>query len=632
MKFAYLAIGNFIVKQLFMRKRVLFLLLLLISSPCFSSDKDQKILDSLSQLLTVAKESPAKVDLLNQLALKYMEMGMQLGKDSLKVIAESAIQLSRKLSYAPGLADALYTQGKYYLSETNSYDKATPCFLESLSIYEALNKKNGISKCYLQLGLISYILQYFEDAVKNFKISLTYKDEPTAKYLIALSYLETDSFLSARKYFTVAIQDYEEMKSQFRLDECYMYLGKLFLKKGDLDSAFYYLNKSIDDIQRNHDPNVLIRPYSFISSVYLKANKIDSAIYFAERSYAMAMVNLDEISLIEATSTLSKAYSIKGDYKKAFLYLDKLSATKDNFQKGSTKQKVADMQSMFDYNKRINDQKLKQQEEKALSQQQIQKEKILRNSFLAGAALLLLLLIVLYNRFTIKRDANIALQEKNEIIFKEKERSDALLLNILPSEVAEELKSNGTAAAKQFDEVTVMFTDFKGFTAISEKLTPSELVAEIHACFKEFDIIIAMLGIEKIKTMGDSYMCAGGLPLSNTTHAKDVVIAAMEIQHFMGRHLQQRKNDGKETFEMRIGIHTGPVVAGIVGVRKFAYDIWGDTVNIASRMESSGEAGKVNISGSTYELVKDKFNCIHRGKIQAKNNGEIDMYFVENIS
>jgi class 3 adenylate cyclase len=218
-------------------------------------------------------------------------------------------------------------------------------------------------------------------------------------------------------------------------------------------------------------------------------------------------------------------------------------------------------------------------------------------------------------------------RQRNKIS-KARKRSDELLLNILPEEVAEELKAKGSADAKQFDEVTVMFTDFKGFTQISEKLSPTELVNEIHTCFKAFDGIITKHKIEKIKTIGDSYMCAGGLPVANTTNATDVVNAALEIQQFMKQHLQRRKMENKEPFEIRIGIHTGPVVAGIVGVKKFAYDIWGDTVNIASRMESSGEAGKVNISGSTYRLVKDTFTCIHRGKIQAKNKGEIDMYFV----
>lgn len=230
----------------------------------------------------------------------------------------------------------------------------------------------------------------------------------------------------------------------------------------------------------------------------------------------------------------------------------------------------------------------------------------------------------MYNRWRLT-------QHQKIIIEKEKLRSDELLLNILPEEVAEELKTKGSAEAKQFEDVTVMFTDFKDFTGISEKLSPAELVAEIDTCFKAFDGIISKHNIEKIKTIGDSYMCAGGLPVANTTNASDVVKAAIEIQDYMQQYSLKQKANNKEVFEIRIGIHTGPVVAGIVGVKKFAYDIWGDTVNIASRMESAGETGKINISGSTYLLIKDKFKCVHRGKIQAKNKGEIDMYFVEQI-
>ena len=218
-------------------------------------------------------------------------------------------------------------------------------------------------------------------------------------------------------------------------------------------------------------------------------------------------------------------------------------------------------------------------------------------------------------------------QNQKEEVEKQMKRSNELLLNILPAEVAEELKQKGSAEAKQFDEVTVMFTDFKGFTQISEKLTPSDLVAEIHTCFKAFDHIISKHNIEKIKTIGDSYMCAGGLPVANKTNATDVISAAIEIQQFMEEHAKVSILGGFGG--ARIGIHTGPVVAGIVGVKKFAYDIWGDTVNIASRMESSGESGKINISESTYKLVKDKFHCTYRGKVQAKNKGEIDMYFVD---
>jgi len=209
--------------------------------------------------------------------------------------------------------------------------------------------------------------------------------------------------------------------------------------------------------------------------------------------------------------------------------------------------------------------------------------------------------------------------------------SDALLLNILPVKVAEELKEKGSVEAQLIDDATVLFTDFKGFTQLTEKLTPKQLVAEINECFSAFDLIMQKHGVEKIKTIGDSYMAVGGLPIVNNTHALDIVSAALDIQQFMQEHKSKKEAAGELFFEIRIGVHTGPVIAGIVGVNKFAYDIWGDTVNIASRMESSGEVGKVNISGSTYELVKDKFSCIHRGKIEAKGKGVIEMYFVESV-
>jgi class 3 adenylate cyclase len=216
-------------------------------------------------------------------------------------------------------------------------------------------------------------------------------------------------------------------------------------------------------------------------------------------------------------------------------------------------------------------------------------------------------------------------------IGREKERSDELLHNILPEEVAAELKQKGEAEARLIDEVTVLFTDFKGFTAMSEKLGPKELVRDIHECFSAFDGIMERHGIEKIKTIGDAYMAAGGLPVPNTTHARDAVRAALEIRDFIGRGAQDKMASGLPYFEVRIGVHTGPVVAGIVGVKKFAYDIWGDTVNTASRMESSGEPGRVNISHATYLLIKDdpSFIFTSRGKVAAKGKGEVEMWFVE---
>jgi class 3 adenylate cyclase len=211
----------------------------------------------------------------------------------------------------------------------------------------------------------------------------------------------------------------------------------------------------------------------------------------------------------------------------------------------------------------------------------------------------------------------------------EKKRSDDLLLNILPADVAEELKREGRSMARHYDEVTVLFTDFKGFTDISEKLTPQQLVEEINSCFEAFDAIMDRCGIEKIKTIGDAYMAVGGLPKPTPDAAARTVQAALEMQAFIREREKLNAAKGLPAFEMRIGIHTGPVVAGIVGVKKFQYDIWGDTVNTASRMESSGEVGKVNISEATYALVKDEFECEYRGEIEAKGKGKLGMWFAQ---
>lgn len=218
------------------------------------------------------------------------------------------------------------------------------------------------------------------------------------------------------------------------------------------------------------------------------------------------------------------------------------------------------------------------------------------------------------------------LEQQHSELKTAKHKSDELLLNILPSEVAEELKEKGHTEARLFNNVSVLFTDFVGFTKAGERMSPQELVDELHVCFRTFDEIISKYRIEKIKTIGDAYLAVAGLPATDEQHALNVTRAALEIQAFM----KERKSRlGDKTFEIRIGIHSGSVVAGIVGIKKFAYDIWGDTVNTAARMESSSEAGRVNVSEPTYMLIKERFECTYRGMIDAKNKGEMNMYFVE---
>lgn len=260
-----------------------------------------------------------------------------------------------------------------------------------------------------------------------------------------------------------------------------------------------------------------------------------------------------------------------------------------------------------------------------------------------GGGVVLILLFVSYRAYRFTKKAKRQLESKNKEILKqkslvekrqkelsaEKAKSDKLLLNILPKPIATELKEKGRTRPLYYDQVTVMFTDFKGFTKIAEKLSPAEIVKELDICFQAFDNIIEKHNLEKIKTMGDGYMCAGGVPVPNKTNPEDAIKAAIAMLSFVKKRQEEKFREGKEYFKLRIGIHTGPVVAGVVGRKKFAYDIWGDTVNVASRMESSGTEGRINISGDTFVHVKDKFFFTHRGKILAKNKGEIDMFYID---
>ena len=223
------------------------------------------------------------------------------------------------------------------------------------------------------------------------------------------------------------------------------------------------------------------------------------------------------------------------------------------------------------------------------------------------------------------------IEAQKELLEKEKDKVEKLLLNILPQEMVEELKNKGKASARHYRMASVMFTDFKGFTQIAESIRPKDLVQELDRCFIKFDGIIEKYGLEKIKTIGDSYMCAGGLPIRNKSNPIDIVLAGLEIQRYMEELKKEKASQGLQHWELRIGVNTGELIAGVVGSKRFAYDIWGDSVNIANRMEMHGEVGKVNVSGKTYALIKDYFECTYRGKVLAKNKGEVDMYFVDGI-
>jgi class 3 adenylate cyclase len=428
------------------------------------------------------------------------------------------------------------------------------------------------------------------------------------------------------------------------IDNCnflYVYsrLGTAYANLNNHDSAFYFFNKPeiYTDVPRN--TTTLHPTKKRYIEFYEFRDLVKAHLIFKEYKEAVSLCEMATISTYKiknpeyfnlALELTAESYLKAGMFEKAAQAYAQVKRTSDSLNMASQAILNETIQTSTQIQIKATEDAARLDKEN--SELQRKQEKLKSNLIITSISIVAILAIVffavLFDRFRTTRKQKKLIEEQAETLAIEKHRSDELLLNILPSEVAEELKLKGSAEAKLVDDVTVLFTDFKGFTELSEKLSPKELLGEINICFSEFDHIMQKYGIEKIKTIGDSYMAAGGIPVPNKTHAFDVVSAALEIQKFMFNHKQERQNLGLPFFDIRIGIHTGPVVAGIVGVKKFAYDIWGDTVNTASRMESSGESGQINISGNTYQLVKDKFDCSYRGKIMAKNKGEIDMYFV----
>ncbi len=583
---------------------------LLLQQISFAQKYGQALVDSLVTQIPHAIEDTNKVNLLNDICFTYRD----LNPNKCIEYGQQGLALAENLKWEKGIATSYNIMGLAY-SNIGKYDQALKMFFSSLKINESVANKGGMATNYNNIGLLYWsqkdynealaiyskvikllensnkweILNHpynniagiyadmgnYEEALKNYKISLKMREKVNDKTLIADSYTGLGIIYQRMKRFDEALMQfrqaysiYEETKNDFALAGINASFGEIDAALKKFSEAKIYFDKAMELYKKTGDP----QGYYFIYE--------------------------DLATLESAVGNHQKALE---NYKLFIIYRDSTTNQENS-------RKLVQTMMQYDFDKKENFTRAEQEKKDIV-------QRIIRNSITGGLAGALLFLVIVY-------------RQRNKIS-KEKKRSEELLLNILPSEVAEELKTTGATTAKDFSEVTVLFTDFKNFTAMSEQLTAQELVNEINYCYSAFDNIITKHGIEKIKTIGDSYMCAGGLPVANTTHAEETVSAALEIRDFMEAEQLKRSALNKPFFEIRIGCNTGPVVAGIVGIKKFAYDIWGDTVNIASRMESSGAAGKVNISQSTYELVKTKFTCTHRGKITAKNKGEIDMYFVD---
>ncbi|MES2849242.1 MAG: adenylate/guanylate cyclase domain-containing protein, partial [Bacteroidota bacterium] len=399
-------------------------------------------------------------------------------------------------------------------------------------------------------------------------------------------------------------------------------LGRFYTKKGNYEEAIRYHKNAFDTAQKVDGTLYMAQSILYLGDAYYKKGDYNQAIetYNSAVFYALKISDKN-IELKNAYAGLSLSYAQQKDFEKAYKYNQLLSQVKDTLYNIDLDKKMAGYQTSFDLYKKQGQIELLEKD-RAFQEESLKRQKTVKNALIAGLVLVTIIIFIIYRDYRNKIKIN-------KILDSQKAEIEHLLLNILPAEVAEELQKTGTATPKYYDKATVLFTDFKSFSKLADDMSPQEVVSELNSCFIAFDDIIDKYGLEKIKTIGDAYMCAGGIPTEDDSHVVRIIKASIEIQQWMQHRNDMRTEMGLPPWEIRIGINTGPIVAGVVGKKKYAYDIWGSAVNVASRMESNGEPGKVNISAATHELVKHKFSCTYRGKIFAKNIGEIDMFFVD---
>ena len=639
----------------------LFLFFLLTSIFCFPQNAQ---IDSLKQLVSNPENDSSKVNTMLVLSSKFYRSSpaeaIRLGNE--------AKELAEEINFKRGLAYALKSIGMGYYFQGN-YIEVLIYWQQSLETFQSIDDKLGVANMLNNLGAVHFneggdtkAVEYYLESLKvSEEIGDTLRIATALVNIGAVYFNKKATHQQALEYYFKALPLSEALGDQDAIGTSAVNMGEIYLAREELDSARFYFEKALSAYTRSETGNVTYALNS-LGKVYARTGKFTKAINFQEEAFEIASNRDDQLESAISLLGLAETYTLKRDipsaikyYRDAMIIGEKIGASyelknayeglalsyaelnnydyaykyqmlfddiKDTLYNAQMDKRIHAMTLSFDLDKKQGEVDLLTKD-RELQDLTIQKQKFTRNALIVGIILVLVIAFITFRNYLNK-------VRINKILDKQKVQIENLLLNILPAKVAKELQLKGKATPRDYESVSVLFTDFKGFTKIAEGLTPNELVTELNTFFQAFDSIVEKHELEKIKTIGDAYMCAGGIPTATNDHFIKTVKAGLEMQEFMFNTNEKRKEQGLVPWELRVGIHTGPVVAGVVGKKKYAYDIWGNTVNIASRMESNGETGKVNISSATYQLIKDNYSCHHRGKISAKNVGEIDMYFIEN--
>jgi class 3 adenylate cyclase/Tfp pilus assembly protein PilF len=563
--------------------------------------------------------------------LNMIGMAYYLNSENHKAINNhlESLEIQKEIQNESGIANSYNNIGMVYKNESD-FIKAIEYYEKSIKIYKSVNNKTGLGHTLNNIGSIYKNQNAYKKALDYYKKSLENYEAVDYKLGIANVlnnignvHTEREEFIKAFEFYGKSLAIRKEINDKFGVANSLSNISDIYYRQGDYLKTLEYQKESLGISEEISDKGSIAFSLRGIGQIYAELGDYNEAIKYCNQSLKLSEEIKDISEQKMSCRCLYIIYKVQGNGSKALDYHEQMLVLNDSLKSEETAKKLQQME----FAKQVLADSLLQVEKglqvEMVHQAEVRKKDKNRNLALGAGVFFLVLSGGFYSRWRY-------VKKSKTIIEKEKDRSENLLLNILPSEIAEELKEKGSADARDFDLVSILFTDFKGFTQASEKLTAKELIGEINHCFKAFDLICEKYGIEKIKTIGDAYMAAGGLPVPSDAAVKDTVLAALEMQAFITERIQTKEAKGEKPFKMRLGIHSGPVVAGIVGVKKFQYDIWGDTVNTASRMESSGEIGKVNISEDTYKLLKDdpEFKFNPRGKVQAKGKGEMKMFFV----
>jgi len=569
--------------------------------------QDQKVADSLLKIYQQGiLTDTEKLDLLQNLSFNEMKDLQQAVK-----YADELILLSKQLG------NPTFEQGGYFLKgnhkrKMGALDEALDAYIKSAeaagnanSLQAEGNTYGAIADIYSLSNNHSIAMLYYHKSISTLR--QTNDSIGLASFILNAGdeFLNREMFDSAYSYFKESSLIFEKLKYLSGKAYSLGNIGMVYAHTGQRELAEKNINEAISILGELGDYYPICVYLIYMSDIYSEKGDGNTAMEYALRSLQLSESYGLKEQISNANLKLSELYEKSGNTAASLKYYKNHIAFRDSVNNLMSIQKMADLRTDFEV--------AQKQAEVDLLNQGKRTQKIVMISLIVIVILGAIIMGTLYWYY------------KN--IQREKKRSENLLLNILPFETAQELKLNGKVEPIKIDKVTVLFTDFVEFSVLAKNIESKNLVNRIDDYFKAFDEIISKYGLEKIKTIGDSYMCAGGLPTPDENHVVNMAKAAIEIRDFVAS--EKNKNNDMPKFDVRIGLHTGDVVAGIVGLKKWQYDIWGDTVNIASRMESASKPGKINISETTYNEIKSEFNCEYRGEIEMKNRGIMKMYFLD---